>query len=121
MNSLMTYNLYKKVHPTHICQELTFCATHIMAYTGNERNVVILGKVGSGKKTLGNHIAGGETALFHRERGRLGTRNVSTYYGERTREGRLYRILTIDTESLQTRFNNPIQHIREKRSFSTTL
>ena len=84
------------------------------ANTAKERNVLILGKVGSGKRTLGNHIAGGETHLFKHESGHLGTGNVDAHYGECTRGDTCYRIQTIDTESLQTRFNDPIQHIKKE-------
>ena len=84
-----------------------------MAYT-SERNVVILGKVGSGKRTLGNHIVGGETDLFHHECNDVGTRNVSTHYGERVRGDTIYRILTVDTESLQVGYNDPTTEIKSR-------
>ena len=85
-----------------------------MACTANERNVLILGKVGSGKRTLGNYIVGGDTHLFQVEHRQLGTGNVKAHYGERTREGTHYRIQIIDTESSQTRFNDPRQHINKE-------
>ena len=75
------------------------------------RNVVILGKVGSGKRTLGNHIAG--TSIFQCETA-LGTGDVGSHYGEHTREGIFYRILTVDTESLQTGYNNPVSYIQQR-------
>ena len=77
----------------------------------NERNVVILGKVGSGKKTLGNQIAG-EDIFQHGSA--LGTRNVDAYYGQCVRENTIYRIQTVDTEGLQTGYKNPIPDITEK-------
>ena len=77
-----------------------------------ERNVVILGKVGSGKKTLGNHICGAN--IFRHEHGVLGARNVGAHYGELTKGDTLYRIQIVDTESLQTGYNDPIPHIRKK-------
>ena len=86
----------------------------VMAYA-NERNIVILGKVGSGKRTLGNHILGKE--IFRRKHGVLGTRNVGAYYEEGARGYTVYRILTVDTESLQTGYNDPIPHIRKKFKF----
>ena len=75
------------------------------------RNVVILGKVGSGKRTLGNHIAG--TSIFQCKTA-LGTRDVDSHYGEHTREGIVYRILTVDTESLRTGYNDPVPYIRRR-------
>ena len=83
-----------------------------MACTRNERNVVILGKMGSGKRTLGNHIVGGEK-LFHQEHGHLGTRKKQhtssfIHYGERTMEDTLYRIITVDTESLRETYNSDL-------------
>ena len=74
-----------------------------------ERNVVILGKVGSGKKTLGNYICGAN--IFRHEHGVLGARNVGAHYGELTKGDTLYRIQIVDTESLQTGYNDPIPHI----------
>ena len=76
------------------------------------KNIVILGKVGSGKKSLGNHIC--DTEIFRQKRGVLGTSNASIHYGE-SESGRIrYRILTVDTESSQTRYNDPIPHIKKK-------
>ena len=77
-----------------------------------ERSVVILGKVGSGKRTLGNHIAGKN--VFGRELDGLGTRNVDVHYGKCMRENTNYRILTVDTESSHTGYNDPIEHIKKK-------
>ena len=84
----------------------------IMDFAVKERNVVILGKVGSGKKTLGNHICGAN--IFRHEQGVLGAGNVGVHYGERTKEDTLYRIQIVDTESLQTGYNDPIPHIRKR-------
>ena len=75
------------------------------------RNVVILGKAGSGKRTLGNHIVGKN--IFQRDSA-LGTRNVGVHYREVTIGNTIYRILTVDTESLQTSYNNPIPDIQQK-------
>ena len=78
----------------------------------DERNVVILGKAGSGKRTLGNRIAGEE--IFHHDHESLtGTGDVGVHYEQATREGTLYRILTVDTESLHTRINDPIPYIKK--------
>ena len=77
-----------------------------------ERSVVILGKVGSGKRTLGNHIAGKN--VFSCEPDDLATRNVDVHYGEHMRENTKYRILTVDTESSHTGYNDPIEHIKKK-------
>ena len=84
----------------------------IMDFAVKERNVVILGKVGSGKKTLGNHICGAN--IFRHEQGVLGAGNVGVHYGERTKGDTLYRIQIVDTESLQTGYNDPIPHIRKR-------
>ena len=78
----------------------------------NERNIVILGKVASGKRTLGNHICGAE--VFHQEKGVLGARDVGSHYGELTRDNTHFRILTIDTESVKTGYNDPVPLIEEK-------
>ena len=80
----------------------------------HERNVVILGKVGTGKKTLGNHIVGKN--IFNRSyhESAFATRNAKSYYAEFTTEHVVYRILTIDTESLQTSYNDPISHIKKE-------
>ena len=61
-----------------------------------ERNVLILGKVGTGKKSLGYHIVG---------EGGFRSVNVSgadCHYKQRKIEDVLYRILTVNTESLGT-------------------
>lgn len=76
----------------------------------NERNVVILGKVGSGKKTLGNRIAGKD--IFQHESA-LGATNAGTHYKQHTKGDMLYQILTVDTEGLQTGYNDPIPYIRK--------
>lgn len=84
----------------------------IMAVNGNERNVVILGKVGAGKRTLGNHIVGED--IFNHKSEALGSRDVDTYYKELEKEQKFYRILIVDTESSHTPRNDPIPHIVEK-------
>ena len=76
-----------------------------------ERNVVILGKVGTGKRTLGNHIVGQD--LFQRESA-LGTGNANCHYKEQLSGDTFYRILTVDIESLQTSYRNPLPYIRER-------
>ena len=76
----------------------------------SERNVVILGKVGSGKKTLGNHIVGEN--IFQRE-STLGTGNATRHYKERLVGDTFYRILTVDTESLQISYSDPLPFIRD--------
>jgi len=75
-----------------------------------ERNVVILGKVGSGKKTLGNHIAG--KGIFQPESA-LGTRAVASHYRECKREDMFYRIQTVDTGGLHTGNVDPMRHIKK--------
>ena len=74
------------------------------------RNVVILGKVGSGKRTLGNRIVGRD--IFQRETA-LGTGNAGAHYGEARIGHTFCRILTVDTESLQTGYYNPIPDIQK--------
>ena len=64
----------------------------------SERNVVILGNIGTGKRTLGNHIVGRE--VFQSE-SILGARDVGCHYTEQTTENTIYRILIVDTESLE--------------------
>ena len=76
-----------------------------------ERNVVILGKVGTGKRTLGNHIVGRN--IFRNE-GVLGSRDVTCHYEEQRTEDTIYRILTVDTESLQIGYCNPLRFIQER-------
>ena len=75
------------------------------------RNVVILGKVGSGKRTLGNHIVGEN--IFQRE-STLGTGNATRHYKERLVGDTFYRILTVDTESLQISYSDPLPFIRDR-------
>ena len=72
-----------------------------------ERNVIILGKVGTGKKTLGRHILG-EDDQFQRET----TLGANCHYKEKKVGSLLYRILTVDTESLVTGFFDPRTYIR---------
>ena len=81
------------------------------SYRMDERNIVILGKVGSGKRTLGNHICGIE--VFHRGLD-LADGGLAVHYHEQCREGTLYRVLIVDTESLLTSYNNPFPYIMEK-------
>ena len=76
----------------------------------SERNVVILGKVGAGKKTLGNHIF--DKDKFQRE-SILGARNVGFHFEEHMRGDRHFRILTVDTESLQNSYNKPLPLIQK--------
>ena len=75
------------------------------------RNVVILGKDGSGKRTLGNHIVGRD--VFRRETA-LSTGNVGAHYRESIRGDASYRILTLDTGSPQTGYYNPVPYIQLK-------
>ena len=56
----------------------------------NVRNVVILGKVGTGKKTLGNRIAGKD---IFQTKGASG----DVHYQERETRDTVYHILTVDT------------------------
>ena len=73
-----------------------------------ERNVVILGKVGTGKRTLGNHIIG--TDVFH-----SGEHSADTkcHYEEwQSVQNMLCRILIVHTESLQT--DHLTQYIRQQ-------
>ena len=77
----------------------------------HERNVVILGKVGSGKKTLVNHILGAD--VFKRGSA-VGASNVCVHWtGEQWKGDTLYRILTVDTEGIQTVFSNPLPPIKK--------
>lgn len=76
-----------------------------------ERNVVILGKVGTGKRTLGNHIVGLD--IFQRESA-LGAGNANCHYVEQLSGDTLYRILIIDIESLQTPYRNPLPYIQTR-------
>lgn len=76
----------------------------------DKRVVVILGKVGSGKRTLGNHLVGQkifDTALDGTDKM---TRNATVFYAESPD----YRIMIIDTESLQMGYINPIEHMMQK-------
>ena len=67
--------------------------------------------MGQVKKTLGNHIFG--KTLFRSE-SIVGIRNVGYDFKEYTREKTNYRILTIDTEDLQTSYKNPLSLIQAK-------
>ena len=75
----------------------------------SRRNVVILGKVGSGKRTLGNHIVG--KSIFQRE-STLGAGNASYHYAEDWAGETFYRILTVDTASWQSGYFDPLPFIR---------
>ena len=77
----------------------------------SERNVVILGKVGTGKRTLGNHIV--DEKIFESE-GSLGAGNVTRHYHEQRTKDVIYRILIVDTESLQIGYCNPLPFIQER-------
>ena len=81
-----------------------------MTTASKERNVVILGKVGSGKKTLGNHIVGKD--IFPRG-SFVGSSNVGVCFKARRRDDTLYNILTVDTEDSQTVYKNPLPSIRQ--------
>ena len=76
-----------------------------------ERNVVILGKVGTGKRSLGNHIVGQD--IFPRESS-LGARNANCHYTEQRRGDWLYRVLTVNMTSLSTGYCDPLPYIRER-------
>ena len=76
-----------------------------------ERNVVILGKVGTGKRTLGNHIVGKN---IFQSKNVLAARNFDCHYNEQRTEDTIYRILTVDTESLEIGYCNPLPYIQER-------
>ena len=76
-----------------------------------ERNVVILGKVGTGKRTLGNHIVGQD--IFQHE-SLFDAGNPNYHYKEQWTGDTFYRILTVNIESLQTSYRNPLPYIRER-------
>ena len=76
-----------------------------------ERNVVILGKVGTGKRTLGNHIVGQD--IFQQE-SLFDAGNANYHYKEQLSGDTLYRILTVNIEGLQTSYRNPLTYIRER-------
>lgn len=76
----------------------------------NVRNVVILGKVGTGKKTLGNRIAGKD---IFQTKGASG----DVHYQERETRDTVYHILTVDTEGKMTGYFDPLPSI--KHSFQT--
>ena len=71
-----------------------------------ERNILILGKIGTGKKSLGNHIV--SEGNFSRER----ISGVNCHYKEQWVGDLFYRILTVDTESLVTGYFDPLTYIR---------
>ena len=77
----------------------------------NERNVVVLGKVGSGKKTLVNHILGAD--VFPRGSAVGGSDVRFHWTGEQWKGDMLYRILIIDTEGIQTVFSNPLPTMKK--------
>lgn len=71
----------------------------------SERNVVILGKVGTGKKTIGNRIVGAD--IFRKENAQsVGNCHRAEEWNGDTH----YRILTVDTE---TGYCDPLQYIRQ--------
>lgn len=74
-------------------------------------NVVILGSVGAGKKTLVNHFAGRE---IFRNQNTFATGSASSYVGKYETTDRLYNILTVDTGSQQKPYKNPFGCIREE-------
>ena len=79
-----------------------------------ERNIVIFGMVGSGKRTLANHICGIE--MFSDKQGSrvLGARSAATFDGKYKNDDSnvLYRIFITDTESIHTVYKDPFRNIR---------
>ena len=69
-----------------------------------ERNVVILGKVGEGKRAIANHIVGEN--IFRQE-------SATCQYEEYWTNDTFNRILIVDTASLQTDYCNPMPYIRK--------
>lgn len=76
-----------------------------------ERNVVILGQVGAGKRTLGNHIVGEN--IFQNESA-ISSGKANSHYRELWTGDTLYRILTVDTGGMQTGYCNPLPYIRDR-------
>ena len=75
-----------------------------------ERNVVILGKVGAGKRTLANRIAGQE--IFERKNPLPGVGDVDDCSKKCRIEDTDFNILIVDTESMQTEYCDPLPVIR---------
>ena len=80
------------------------------------RNVLIVGKVGSGKRTIGNAILDG-VKQFDEDRTHsvLGTRNAGSFFCEGTKGDFHYRVLTVDTESTQKSFIDPIPEMKRHK------
>ena len=83
----------------------------LLLSTMPERNIVILGKVGTGKRTLGNHIVGQD--IFQQE-SLFDAGNANHHYKQQWAGDTFYRILTVDIESLQTSYCNPLPYIRHR-------
>ena len=81
-----------------------------LLFTMAEQNVVILGKVGAGKKTIANHIVGKD--IFQTESA-SDARDGFCHYKDLSTENTHYRILTIDTEGLDTGPCNPLPYIAQ--------
>lgn len=70
-------------------------------HTFNERNVVILGKIGTGKRTLANRTVGAD--IFQpSEHSDSEHSDSEQHYEEKRTQNMLYRILIVHTGSLQT-------------------
>ena len=77
-----------------------------------ERRVILLGKVGAGKRTIASRLAGDD--LFQSkiaESTANMTRQPGAYPDTFKRDGITCHVLTVDTESLQVGYNNPLQQI----------
>ena len=75
-----------------------------------ERNVVIIGKAGAGKRTIANRIVGKD--IFQTESASA-ARDIC-HYKELWTENTHYRILTIDTAGLNTGPRNPLPYIKQR-------
>lgn len=75
----------------------------------SERNVVILGAVGSGKRTLGNYIVGEN---IFQQASTTGTGNANHHFKQHWAGDTLYRILIVDTKSVQISYSDPLPFIR---------
>ena len=86
----------------------------------NQISVIILGTVGSGKRTLGKHMAQGGTSgtktVFDSATMpvTVAVRQASMFYDEFTKDDTIYKILTIDTESMSHDYTNTILHIKKQ-------
>ena len=104
-------------HPDTAGEERTGKRNHAVDVTvfppsdTDNRNVVILGKMGTGKRTLANHIVDEPifTEPIFTEPNRHSDNKV--HYGEKWTQNMLYRILIVHTGGLQT--DPLIQHIRQ--------